>query len=245
MRGSLRILLGYLLVFSVSVAPLYPAQTAAVGVVLDADGTHLKSNLVTPGASIYPGEVLQTSSTGHVMIQVGQTRFELLKDTSAAFYPSAEGGVAELRHGTIIASLGVTTEHFEIYASDVRIVPHEGRPVLVQVTYESACRVLVTSQHDKVDVTSGIETRAIEEAKSYHVTPEVTVGEYGENGISPLDTDYHRHHSHKACAAAPLQSRTKMPVMAGRSHFLLVSAVTIGTISGVVIHEALESPDRP
>ena len=243
MRWIRRCVLSWTLSALLPVMPLYPAQTLAGGVVLDADRARIGSGPVTAGASVYSGDVLSTENDGHAQVRIGQTRFGLQGDTQVAFFSGINGAVAELRHGTVIVS-NSATEGFEIFASDVRIVPTSDRPILGQVTLNSPCDVQITSEHGKLEATVGKETKTIEDAHSYNVRPDFMVHDTRVPAVSPDDSEYHRGHRHTSCAAAATHG-TRAPVAAATSHFSIAVVVGGGVITVIAIKKALESPDRP
>lgn len=224
------------------VAPAFAAQNPAAGVVLEADHTLMGSAQVTAGASVFSGDVLNTDSEGHAQVRIGQTRFQLLANSEAAFLSTETGPVAELRQGSLIVSDNAS-ETFRVYASDVLIVPTSDRPILGQITIESPCEVKITSEHGRLEATVGRETKAIEEQHSYSVRPEYSVRDTRMPAISPDDDAFHRGHNHATCAAAPRSA--KGPVAAGGSHFTIIAGGVIGIITVIGVKEALESPDRP
>lgn len=244
MRWIRRCMLSWTLSSLLPVMPLYPAETLASGVVLDADRAHIGSGPVTAGASVYSGDVVSTESEGHAQVRIGQTRFQLQGDTQVALFSGVNGAVAELRHGSVIVSNNTAAEGFEIFVSDVRIVPTSDRPILGQITLVSLCDVKITSEHGKLEATVGKETATIEDAHSYDVRPEFMVHDSRVPAVSPDDADYHRGHRHTSCAAAATRG-TSAPVAAATSHFSIAAEVGVGVITIIAIKKALESPDRP
>src|SRR3979411_909554 len=85
----------------IAAAALYPAQNQSAGVVLDAKSAHVGGSDLTNGTSLYSGDVVTTDSEGHAQLRILQTRFELIGQSDGAFFPGANGAVAELRHGTL------------------------------------------------------------------------------------------------------------------------------------------------
>lgn len=229
----------------VACTPAYAGQTKALGVVLESQGARIGSSPVSEGASLFVGDILNTESDGRVKVRVGQTTYELLGDSSAAFYPGQKGAIAELRHGSILVSNNSASEGFEIYASDVRIVPGQSRPILGEVSIKSTCELLVSSTTGLMEVTAGAEKRSVRQAHSYRVVPEHSVEGMQDATTSPDDENYHHHHGHVGCAAPVAQHGMKAPVMAGNSHFLEVALVTTAVIAAIPIYKAFESPDRP
>ena len=246
MRVFLRSLITLGLAICLATIPVRSAQVQPSGIILEATGAHIGNATVTSGGTVYFGDVITTESDGHVTIRIGQTRFQMSGDTTVAFFPGANGPAAQLRHGTLTFSTNSATENFRVYASDVLVVPDNIRPLLAQVTMNSSCSVQVSSQEGKVDATSGHETKTIEAQHSYDVRPEFNINDSRVPGIGPDDNDFHRGHSHSACAAAPQQSqRGKLPMAGGSSHFTYVVGGVVAIVSIIGIHKALESPDRP
>jgi len=227
----------------ISAAPLYPAQNQAAGVVLDAKSAHVDGSDLTSGTSLYSGDVVTSESEGHAQLRILQTRFELLGQSDGAFFPGANGAVAELRHGTLVVGLNNPSESFEIFASDVRIVPKTERPVLAEIIMNATCDVQIKVIHGNLVATAGKETKALEEGHAYDVIPEFNVNDSRNPAISPDASEYHRGHQHASCALAAKQGQR--PAVAGSSHF--IELVGGGVIPFVIlaVSEALESPDRP
>ena len=214
-----------------------------LGVVQQANRARLGPSAVSQGATLYAGETLSTDSEGILELQIGSLRFGMPENSQAAFHPRTNGSVAELASGTLTFKRDADGADLEIVASDVRIVPEGDGAVMGQVTIVSPCKVKITSLLGQLDVVSGKEKRTIKEKETYSVMPEVTVVDVRAR-ISPDDTDYHRSHSHKACAAGYFP-RGGVPGSAGSTRFLMIATgIAIG-VTLIGIHWALESPDKP
>lgn len=244
MQWLRRSALSWVLSSLLPVTPVYPAQAPAAGVVVDADRAHIGNGTVTPGASIYGGDVITTETDGHAQVRIGKTQFQLQGDSQVALFSGANGAIAELRRGSVIVSETSAAEGFEIYASDIRVVPTVDRPILGQVTLNSPCDVKITSEHGKLEATVGKEKKTIEDGHSYNVRPDFSVDDNRVPGVSPDDSDYHRGHRHATCAVAAVHG-AQTPVAAASSHFAIGVGVGIGILVGVGVKKALESPDRP
>jgi hypothetical protein len=243
MRWLLRSLTVGTMVGCIATAPLCRAQNQVAGVVLDASSAHVGESRLTNGTSLYSGDVITTESEGHAQVRIRQTRFELIGQSDGAFFPGTNGAVAELRHGTLVVGLNNPSESFEIFASDVRIVPKNERPILAEITMNSTCDLQIKVMHGNLAVTAGKETRTLEEGHAYDVVPEFSVNDSRNPAISPDASEYHRGHQHAACALAAKLG--KRPAVAGSSHFIeLVGGVAIPFVI-LALWEALESPDRP
>ena len=226
MSWTCRAFLAGVAVGTLSAATLYPAQNQATGIVLEADQAYLGESRLTNGTSIFVGDVVRTESDGHAQLRVRQSIFQLIGETDAAFFPGPSGAVAELRHGTIIIALNSASEGFEIFASDVRIVPKTDRPILAQVTMNSSCDLQIKVQHGTLEATAGKETKTLEETHSYDVIPEFSVKDSRNPAISPDESAYHRGHEHTSCALAAKWG--SKPPAAGLSHFKIIAGVAAG-----------------
>src|ERR1700680_5205893 len=163
MNLSFRCLIALMMVGCLATAPsLYPGQNQAAGVVLDTAMAHVGESNLTNGTSLYSGDVVSTESEGHAQLRILQTRFELIGQSDGAFFPGANGAVAELRHGTLVVGLNNPSESFEIFASDVRIVPKTERPVLAEIIMNATCDVQIKVVHGNLVATSGKETKTLE-----------------------------------------------------------------------------------
>jgi hypothetical protein len=241
MKQSNKAILACLASAILGVIPMYPAQNQATGVVVDAEGASIGESSLSAGSSLYTGDVVNTDSNGHAQIRVRQSRFELIGESHGAFFPGADGAVAELRQGTIIVALNSPSEAFEIFASDVRIVPKSERPILAQITMNSSCDLQIKVQKGNLEATSGKETKTLEEGHAYDVIPEVSVKDSRNPAISPDISEYHRGHEHYACALAAKLGQK--PPVAGLSHFKIIAgAVAAGILIPVLLHTGGGSP---
>jgi hypothetical protein len=221
-----------------------PSGAPALGLIAKTMNGHVGDVPATEGSTVYSGDYLTTEQGGAMLVRFGPLSLELQPSSGAHIYRAPYGVIVELNHGTAIYATPGNQQNLVIVASDVRVTPVLTLADMGRVSLEDPCHVSVYSQRGQVDVQTGTESRVVEEGKAYRVTAmnEVSYREY----VSPDINDYHSYHGHKACAAA-LQTvhSTHAPLVAAQSHFLLVSSVTVGVITGVFIHEAFESPARP
>jgi hypothetical protein len=241
MKHLNRAFLAWGIAAGMAVMPLYPAQNQATGVVLDAEGARVGEFNLTSGTSLYAGDVVSTDSDGHAQLRVRRSRFELIGESYGAFFPGANGAVAELRHGTLIVALNSPSETFEIFASDVRIVPKSERPILAQITMNSSCDLQIKVQHGNLEATAGKETKTLEEGNSYDVIPEFSVKDSRDPAISPDLSEYHLGHEHVTCALAAKLGQK--PPAAGSSHFkILAGVVAAGILIPILLHTGSGAP---
>jgi hypothetical protein len=225
-------------------APLYRAQNPTVGVVLDAESAHVSNGPLTTGTSLYSADVVKTESQGHVQLRVRQTRLQLAGQSEAAFFPGANGAVTEVRQGTMVVALNTASESFEVFVSDVRIIPKNERPVLAEVTMKAPCDFQIKVLHGHLEATAAKETETLDQGHTYDVTPEFYINDTRNPAISPDAPEYHRGHQHSTCGlAAKSGNQPRFPTKRRFAELVVTGAAGVGTI--VVLREALESPDRP
>lgn len=220
------------------------AQTKALGMVLQTQNGRIGGSLTSEGSTIFPGDILNTDSDGALKVRIGQTTYELLGDTTVVFYVGQSSPIAELRRGTLAVSNNSPSEGFVIYASDVRIVSDQARPIEGQVSLKSPCELVVSSQQGIMDVVAGSEKKTVDHDHAYRVIPEHSVNDAREP-ISPEDPDYHKNHKHAGCAAPLAQHGVKGPIMAANSHFTELALGVTGVGVAIIVYKSLESPDRP
>jgi len=224
-------------------APL-PAADAPLGVVLQANLAHVKDSAITDGATVYPGDELNTDVGGSLDLRIANARFNLAANSRARFYSGGKGSVAELTNGTLTFRRDAGTDGIEVVASDVRIVPKGEGAVTGLVTIYSPCKIAVTSIAGEIEVRSGTETRTVAEKESYSVIPDVSVSAV-QTYISPDDPNYHQSHVHKTCALS------NNPHDPGRFEKIALAAglggaaILIGTKLLTTSHPGTESPDKP
>jgi hypothetical protein len=240
-----------LFLFALGVCPyLGRAQRLSpAGVVTVASNATIGNGAVSEGATVFSGDLLKTGDQGHLSLQSGTVQLVLGENSSARVFKNLNRILVEIERGTLVYTTKGANEDLMLFALDIRIVPKTGVPAAGQISIVSRCDVSVTAVRSTIDVTSGREAKTIEETKSFRVFSDVGV-DYRDSWQPvltdypdyPRDAEYHRSHSHVACAAAPYQA----PISAlGQGHFREI-AMGIAVLIGIPpIIKALESPDRP
>ena len=240
------------LVFTSGVlVPTCVGQETTAGVVLQANHAQLANASVSSGASVFSGDLLVTDEQGQVQVQVGRAKVVLQPSSSLRLFRSGTQAVAELERGTMNYATSGAGEELVIYALDVRLAPLRSAPTAGQVTVVSRCEVRATSQTATLDVTSGKETKTIDETKTYTVRSDFGVEYHDSWKPVPADypdfdpnSTYHRSHSHGPCGLA--DSPRQAPASAvGSSHFKIGAAIIAGGVTCIVLCRAFESPDKP
>lgn len=194
-----------------------PAQNTPAGVVLQTQSARLNTTDAAVGTTLYDGDRLETQSKGALSVRSNSNQVLLTLPEESLLWMNHENAVLtpKLDRGTVIFR-AETGEGLEIHADDVRVRPHAPVLTIGEVTIEE-CYIRVTARTQSLDVSTGKETKQLEEGKTYRVA---RLGACGAAINQP--------------AAAVGQSR----------FFVLPVAVGIG-IGIWGIHKGYESPDRP
>jgi hypothetical protein len=231
----------------------FAQQATPAGVVAIATNATLGSTTVSEGATVFSGDVLKTGDGGRLQVQSGALQFVLGANSAARIFRADNRFLVELERGALAYTAKGGGEDLTLYALDVKFLPKTTLPAAGQITIVSRCNLTATSTHSSIEVTSGRETRTVEESKSFRILSAVGVdyrdswkpvlSDYPEY---PRDAEYHHSHDHIACAADLTQQAHKAPISAlGAGHFgeIVGGGVTIIGVIGVI--KAFESPDRP
>jgi hypothetical protein len=217
-------------------------QTPALGLVAKASGGQIGEAAASEGASVYSGDHLSTADNGSMLVRIGALSLELQGSTAVHVYRAPYGAVVELNRGTVLYTTPGNAQNLVLVASDVRVTPVLSTADFGRVTMDDPCNVTVYSQRGETNVQVGSENHTVEQGKAYRVRAEnqISYRKY----LSPDADDYHDYHDHHPCAPIEM-AHGHAPIAAGQSRFLLVSAVLVGTGTGLAVWKAMESPDRP
>jgi hypothetical protein len=241
----------FLIALALCPNPAQAGQLASAGVVTLAANATIGNGTVSEGATVFSGDLLKTGDQGHLSVQSGSLQFVLGSNTSARLFKNLDRTIVELERGTLAYAAKGVNENLTIFALDIRFVPQTSMQVAGQISVLSRCDVAATSTRGSVEVTSGRETKTVQEGRSYRVLSDVGV-DYRDSWQPvlsdypdyPRDAQYHHSHGHVACVATVHTTQSPVSALAG-GHFREIIGGGIAIITGWGIHEALESPDRP
>ncbi|HEX4545710.1 MAG TPA: hypothetical protein VH110_05075 [Candidatus Acidoferrum sp.] len=201
--------------------PARPAGMVPLGVVTQSSGEHFNASKVTPGATVYDGDVLSTEAEGALQLRSGAALLYLPGQSGITVHGIPSGTQAQLRMGTVVFSTAKAGA-MEVLADEAFIRPMIDGPTIAQVTVVSPKELQIAARRGALEFSYRGETQKIPEGGSYRII------------LEPPEP-----------AAKPFPQR--VPVKAGRESraFKITVIVATGWITEWAVHEVLESPDRP
>ena len=230
--------------------PASAQQPPLAGTVLNASHAQLAAAPVTSGATVFSGDLFRTDSEGTVQVQVGHAQFVLLPDSSLRIFRIQNKIVVELERGAVNYATAVGDD-VTLYASDIRIVPVTAQPSSGQVAITGRCQVRIASERGSVNVTSGKETKTINEGQATSALSEIGV-DYRDSWKPVLadypdfdpQSQYHKSHTHAACPVAATQkNQAPLPGLGG--HFKAAGFAVLGAALCIELCRPPESGDGP
>ena len=168
MRNLGRSLLIAFLITALVEVPVMAAPTAPLGMVLQAQGALLDKALAVDGATIYPGDRLETATDGAARLRIGAGQVYLLGSSAATLSGTSAGLIAELSRGTAGFS-SAAGENIEVRAAQAVIRPKGSQPTHARVTVVSPTELVVTTYRGATELQAGDETYTLAEDTSYRV----------------------------------------------------------------------------
>jgi hypothetical protein len=228
----LRILRSFVLFLSLlCCAPLGYSSTPAkaFGAVITADRAHIGEAEANVGTTLYGGDRVSTDAQGSMQVRAGAARLLLLGASAAIVEDNGGAPSARLVSGTATFSTG-NAHAFTLYASKAAVRSQTDAPTIGTVTYVNDKELLVTARRGSLIVSVEDEEQVILEGTSYRVL---------------LDPPAEEAQGPEGAGGGRGPSQHGGPLRAGRSRFLIVTAVLIGAGTGVAIWEACKSEYKP
>jgi hypothetical protein len=197
------------------VLPVQAKPSAALGMVTQAQSAQVDRATAAGGASVYPGDTLETGADGLMRLRVGAAQFYLLALSTATLAGSTNTVTADLVQGTIgFSSTG--SEAIEVRAEQAVIRPKTSQPTHARVTVISPNQLIVSSYRGPLELRVGDEVYSIPEMTSYRV--DITATDEGSGRFSARKT---------------------------HAVLVLIGLVAVAAVTAYVVHRALVSPNHP
>jgi hypothetical protein len=193
-----------------------PASTpsAPLGIVVQADNSHVGTDRTYSGETIYDGDRLETPQGSTMRLQFGAEQMIMRQGSSAQLHAIPNGFSANLAGGSVVVS-SAAGQTFELYADGATVRPATADPVSGQITVISPKELVLTSTHGVLKVTMGDEVKTVETGSSYRME---------------LESD--------DSGASPQQS----PSPTARNRIIWIIIPAVAAVTGIVIWRALVSP---
>jgi hypothetical protein len=209
--------------------PVAGAAEKPLGMVTQSSSAWLDSAAAAVGATVYPGDTIDTEATGSIRLRAGTAQYYLMSASSSRLQPSANGINAELVRGTAGFASG-ETDIVELSALGATVRSRSGEAVHGRVTIVGANELVVTSFRGPFDISIDGDSHEIADGQSVRVqivdAQDQGGGSKGGNGSGTI------------------------PAVRNRKKLLLVTlyvaaAVGAGVGGYFIYHELNESPHRP
>ena len=199
-----------------------PARPEVLGVVVQADRAHLNTSVVSAGTTVYDGDQFSTDEGGTLRLRSDAAMLDLAEESHIIVRSrvnAAKDTEALLTVGTVVFSASRATA-MEIQTQEARIRPVADAPTIGQVSVDGPKELRVYARRGALQFSYRDETETIAEGQSYRVV------------LDPPEGDPKKEQS------------TKKPGRP-RKAFLFIVIGGGAAALGRLIHEMIESPDRP
>jgi len=219
----------FVLVLAGGEIPVHAAGVSALGVVTQASRANLASASVSTGATVYDGDSLTTASDGLLRLRTGAAQLYLPGQSGVRLYSAPGGTRAQLTGGTLVFS-SARASAMDVEIAQAHIRPASDQPTVAQISAVSARVLEVRTKRNALEFSYKGETELIPEGSSYRIV------------LDPTDEE-----ASAASAASPAFPDQKGPRQGRkrRKAFIIFWTSVGAIVGGVIIHEVLESPDKP
>ena len=229
MRLFARACLIAILIGTLANMPAVGAAEKPLGMVTQSSAARLDSAAAAVGATVYPGDTIDTESTGSIRLRAGTAQYYLMSASSSRLQPSSSGLSAELVRGTAGFASGAS-DIVELSALGAMVRSRSGEASHGRVTIVGANELVVTSFRGPFDISIDGDSHEIPDGQSIRVqivdAQDQGGGSKGGNGSGTI------------------------PAVRNRKKLLLITLyAAAGVAAGVggyfIYHELNESPHRP
>jgi hypothetical protein len=211
---------------SLVAAPVWAAPSSSLGIVVYADRAQVGTAPASVGATVFSGDRLSTEQTGSVQVRASAARLLLAGASSATFSQDDATPTATLTGGTATFSTA-NSKAFALHVASAVIRPNSDQPTIGQVTVLNPKELIVRSTRGSLTIAVEDDVREIPEGAAYRVVLD-------PNAADP-----------QGPRGAGSGGYGRPPIKAAKSRFIWFAVGVTAVITGLALHEAFESPDRP
>jgi hypothetical protein len=200
-----------------------------LGTVVSAERAHVGTAAASAGSTVFAGDQLDTEQAGSLQIRAGAARL-VLTGSSRVVWGAEEGAPSATLTGGTAAFSTADRRAFVLHAGSAVFRPRGNEPMVANVTFLNPKELVVRCSRGTLLIGVDDDIRAVPEGTAYHVMldPEAAV----PAGAVPAP-------------ATPAAWGQNQPIKAGKSKFIWYAIAFTGLVTGIVLWQALESPDRP
>jgi hypothetical protein len=228
-RGSLSVTVSIVLSISLLATSSFGGSPLGLGTVVTADRAHVGTAAASAGSIVFAGDKLDTEQAGNLQIRAGGARL-VLTGSSRVVWGAEDGAPSATLTGGTAAFSTSNAKAFVLHAGTAVFRPRDNEPTVANVTLLNAKELVVRCSRGALLIGVDDDVRVVPEGTAYHVV---------------LDPD-------AAIPAGALPAGTarsswgqERPIKSGKSKFIWYAIAFTAIVTGVLLWEVLESPDRP
>ena len=224
--STTRALAAILVSLTLLISPLWAAPSAAFGTLVFANRARVGNANASVGATVFSGDRLSTDEVGSVQIRAGAARLLLASASAAKLSQEEAGPAATLTSGTATFSTA-NSKAFVLHVASASIRPSTDQPTIGKVTVLNPKELVVKSVRGSLQIAVEDDVREIPEGEGYRIVLDPNADAQGPRGAGT-----------KGGMGGP-------PIKAARSRFIWYAVAITAGVTILVVHEALESAERP
>src|SRR6266403_2740204 len=215
-----------LLSYTLLITPVWAVPSSSLGTVVYADRAHVGAAQTSVGATVFSGDRLSTEQSGSIQVRAGAARLLLSGASIATLSQEDANPAATLTLGSATFSTA-NSNAFALHVASAVIRPNTSQPTIGRVTVLNAKELIVKSTRGSLRIAVDDDVREIPEGAAYRVVLDP----------SAADPQGPRGAGSKGYGGSPMK--------AAKSRFIWFAGGITAVVTGIALHEAFESPDRP
>jgi len=223
--STTRALVVTLLSVSLLVSPLLATPSAAYGTLVFANRARVGNANASVGATVFSGDRLSTDNVGSVQIRAAAARLLLAGGSTATLSQDEAIPAATLTAGTATFSTA-NAKAFVLHVASAIIRPNTDQPTIGKVIVLNPKELMVKSVRGSLQIAVEDDVREIPEGEAYRVVLDPNADPQGPRG-------------------AGTKGMGGPPIKAAKSKFIWYAVAITAGVTIFVVHEALESEDKP
>src|SRR5215472_7018279 len=223
--STTRALVATFLSLTLLISPLWATPSAAFGTLVFANRARVGNANASVGATVFSGDRLSTDDVGSVQVRAGAARLLLAGKSAATLSQDEASPAATLTAGTATFSTA-NSKAFVLRVSSAIIRPNTDQPTIGKVTVLSPKELVIKSVRGSLQIAVEDDVREIPEGEAYRVVLDPNADPQGPRG-------------------AGTKGMGGPPIKAAKSKFIWYAVAITAGVTIFVVHEALESEDKP